>query len=92
MDLLIRIVFVVMAGGAGFLPGGLLVRALLGDRPRTGFDGVAEVFLGSLAGVLLFLLVGFVVSGRLERSGRLWGILVLVVVVLLEVAAVRMLN
>ncbi len=78
MDLLTRIVFIVLAGIAGFLPGGLIVRSLLGDGPRTGFDGVAEVFFGSAGGILLGLILGFVVSGRLERAGRLWGILILI--------------
>lgn len=92
MDLLTRILFMLLAGSAGLLPGGLLARALLGDRPRMGFEGVAEVFFGLIGGALVGLVLGFVISGRLERTGRLWGIVILLVLVLVEVAAVRMLN
>lgn len=81
-----------LAGGAGFVPGGLIARALLGDGPRTGFEGVAEVSIGSLAGVLVGLALGFMLLSRLERNGRLWGIAILFVVLLLEAVAVRMLN
>lgn len=85
MDALIRFVFVLLAGAAGFAPGGLVVRALLGDRPRTGFDGVAETVFGVAGGILLGLILGFVISGRLERASRLWGIVALVVLIGVEV-------
>ncbi|MBX3052078.1 MAG: hypothetical protein KF753_11420 [Caldilineaceae bacterium] len=91
MDTLLRFVFVLLAAAAGFLPGGLLVRALLGDRPRTGFDGVAEVFFGSMGGIVLGLILGYIISGRLERSGRLWGIVLVVAVIGIEVATARFL-
>jgi len=85
VDALIRFVFVLLAGAAGFAPGGLVVRALLGDRPRTGFDGVAETVFGVAGGILLGLILGFVISGRLERASRLWGIVALVVLIGVEV-------
>jgi len=90
MEVLTRIVFVFLAGAAGFLPGGQIVRTLLGDRPRTGFDGVAEVFFGVAGGVLLGLIFGVFISARLGHSGRLWGILALLVVIAAEVAVVVM--
>ncbi|HRJ45659.1 MAG TPA: hypothetical protein PL105_27400 [Caldilineaceae bacterium] len=86
MDGLIRFVFALLAGVVGFVPGGMVARALLGDRPRTGFDGVAEVVWGVIGGVLLGLILGILISGRLERSGRLWGLGVLVVLIGLEIA------
>lgn len=92
MDTLIRIVFVLLAAAAGFLPGGLIVRALLGDRTRTGFDGVGEVFFGVAGGVLLGLILGIVISARLGRSGQVWGIVALLVVIAAEAALVVMLQ
>lgn len=86
MNPLIRFVFVLLAGAAGFAPGGLIVRVLLGNRPRTGFDGVGETVWGVVGGILLGLILGFVISGRLERAGRLWGIVALVVLIGVEVA------
>jgi len=85
MDTLIRFIFVLLAAAAGFAPGGLIVRALLGDRPRTGFDGVGEAVWGVAGGILLGLILGILISGRLERAGRLWGIGVLVVLIGIEV-------
>jgi len=67
------------------LPPADWLRALLGDRPRTGFDGVGEAFWGTAGGILLGLILGILISGRLERSGRLWGIVVLVVLIGVEV-------
>ena len=88
METLTRIVFVLLAGAAGFLPGGQIVRILLGGQPRTGFDGVAEVFFGVAGGVLLGLILGVFISARLGHSGRVWGILALLVVIGAEVAVV----
>lgn len=86
MDAFIRFIFVLLAGVAGFVPGGLIVRGLLGDRPRTGFDGVGEAVWGIAGGILVGLILGVLISGRLERAGRLWGIVVLVVLIGIEAA------
>jgi hypothetical protein len=85
-------IFVVLAAVAGFASGGLIVRSLLGDQPRTGFDGVGEVFWGAAGGILLGLILGIVISGRLERSGRLWGILVLLVLIGVEVLIISAIS
>jgi len=47
---------------------------------------LAEVVWGVIGGVLLGLILGILISGRLERSGRLWGLGVLVVLIGLEIA------
>lgn len=86
MDVLTRFVFVLLAAVAGFIPGGLIVRALLGDRPRTGFDGVGEVVWGAAGGILIGLILGILISGRLARAGRVWGIGVLLLLIGLEIA------
>lgn len=91
-DLLNRILFVLMAAAAGFIPGGMIVAQLLRDRPRTGFEGVAETFFGALGGVLIGLLIGLVLSGRLGQTQRLWGILILLILIAGEVAVVMLMR
>ncbi|MBI1293959.1 hypothetical protein GC175_03235 [bacterium] len=90
MDLLNRILFVLLAAAAGFIPGGTVVMLFLRNRPRTGFDGVAETVFGAVGGVIVGLLIGIVLSGRLSRAQRWWGLLVLLVLIGLEVAVVML--
>lgn len=92
LDLLNRILFVLLTGAAGFIPGGTIVMLFLRNRPRTGFEGVAETVLGAAAGVIVGLIVGFVLSGRLDRAQRLWGLLVLGVLIAVEVGIVMVLR
>jgi hypothetical protein len=84
-DIVSRIIFVLMAAIAGFAPGGLLVAFLLGDQPRTGFDGVAETALGALGGVVLGLCVALFLANRLNGTQRMWAILALLALIAIEV-------
>ncbi|MEZ4634781.1 MAG: hypothetical protein R2873_09760 [Caldilineaceae bacterium] len=90
LDVLNRIVFVLLAGAAGFIPGGTIVMLFLRNQPRTGFDGVAETVLGAAAGVVVGLIVGFALSGRLDRTQRLWGLPALLLLIGVEVAVVML--
>ena len=85
-DMLSRIVFVLMAAAAGFVPGGLLVILLIEDRPRTGFEGVAETVLGALGGVVLGLIASLLLVGRIDRTRRMWSILMLLALLVVEAA------
>jgi|GEM_PF-4765450 len=45
-----------------------------------------------MGGILLGLIVGFVLSGRLERNGKLWGIFILIALIGIEVLLVNFLS
>lgn len=91
-DLLYRILFTLLAGATGFISGGMVVMLVLRNRPRTGFEGVAEAVLGAGGGIIVGLVIGIVLSGRLDHTQRLWGLLVLAILIAVQVGIVMALR
>lgn len=92
MAIVMRLLVALVSAASGILTGVLFVRfVVLGDRPRMGFEGVAETVFGIVIGALLFGIAGFVLAGRVDPGRRWIALLVIIALVVGEWLLVRLL-